>query len=176
MTRVEKFSQWYREADWIAHLVLMTCCAASLNFLEILRQTMAAAAAAGTHVVDGYEITVCYFGPPASFYPRLLVLLGLLIASVAILGRTVWCRFITAAGLTVSLGTYVYWWLHSYHVFRNFENFLDNGEIKQFAYLYQGTPLDVGVALSLMISLVIVLDRLIRGETSIELTKDTAQP
>ena len=71
MTRAEKFSQWYREADWIAHLVLMTCCAASLNFLEIFRQTMTAAAAAGTHVVDGYEITVCYFGPPASFYPRL---------------------------------------------------------------------------------------------------------
>ena len=155
MTRVERLSHWFRDADWPVHLVLMTCCASCLNFLEIFRQMLAV-------VAPG----VCYFGPPVPFYPRLLVLGGLLIASLAMLGRTVWCRIISATGLTVSFGTYIYWWLDSYRAFRNLENlqipFLNDGEIKQFAYLYQGTPLDLAVALSLMINLVIVLDRLLQ--------------
>jgi hypothetical protein len=168
MTRRRGFWRCYGEADWIAHLVLTTCFAAALNFVEVFSNAMAAAQAAGTHVVDGYEITVCYFGPPASFYPRLIALGGLLIATTAAFKRTFLARSACGFGLVISLGIYIYWWLYSYRSFLNFEDarirFVSGTEIHQSAYLYNGTFLDLGVALSLIICLVSVLDRLLDGE------------
>jgi len=159
MTRANRFLRCYADADWIARLVLTTCFAAALNFAEIFSHSMAAAASG-----------VCYLGPPAAFYPRFLVLAGLLIATPAAFKRTPSCRLTCGIGLTVSLGTFIYWWLESYRVFRNFEKFqiafLNSVEIRQAAYLYQATFLDLGVALSLLICLVIVLDRLVDGEKS----------
>jgi len=168
MTRGERFLRGYSHGDWIARLVLTTCFAATLNFVEIFSYTMAAAAAAGPHVVDGYVVISCYFGPPAAFYPRLLVLAGLLLAAPAAFPRTSLSRLICSTGLTISLCTFIYWWLDSYRIFRHLNDaeirFLDNVEIKQSAYLYGATFLDLGVALSLTVCLVAVLDRLFDGE------------
>jgi len=155
----------FRTIGWIGRLLLATCVVAALNFGDILRKTMKAASSAGTHIVDGYEITVCYFGPPASFYPRFLICLSLLIAAFGVFRRSFPRSAIAALGLFGSLMTYAYWWIASYRVFRNFTeagiSFLNNPEIQQAAYLYQGTWFDIGVAASAVICLTLILEQLI---------------
>jgi hypothetical protein len=137
----------------------------SFDFAEIFSQAMKAANAAGTHNVDGYEITVCYFGPPVAFYPRLLVIGSLSITTVAVFKRSFPRNTSGVIGLTGALSAYIYWWIQSYRVFLNFTDagihFLNNGEIRQAAYLYGGTWLDICVALSVFVCLVLLLDRLL---------------
>jgi hypothetical protein len=157
-----------RTIGWLGHFIVAACVAAAFNFAQIYSQTMKAANAAGTHIVDGYEITVCYFGPPAAFYPRLLVFGALLVASVGVLRPAFPRSLITLVGLTGALSAYIYWWMASYRIFRNLSHadihFLNNTEIKQTAYLYQGTWLDVCVAISIVVCLVLLLDRLLKRQ------------
>jgi hypothetical protein len=109
---------------------------------------------------------VCYFGPPVGFYPRFFVFAALLFALVGNFRRTFPRSIISTTGAAAALSAYIYWWLHSYRVFRNFTDvdirFLNNPEIKQAAYLYNGTWFDVCVAVSLVVSLVLLVDRLFR--------------
>lgn len=161
----ERLLRAYSDADWIAHLLLSTLIAAAINLFDILSQSIAEAQAAGTHDVDGFEITVCYFGPPTPFYPRLIVLAALSISTPAAFKRSASCRLISSVGLASAMSIYVFWWLASYRQFRNVEelagiHFLNHPEIKQFAYLYEGTSFDLAVALSTAVCLVIMLDRL----------------
>ncbi|HKS10245.1 MAG TPA: hypothetical protein VJS13_11905 [Pyrinomonadaceae bacterium] len=156
----ERFLRVYSEADWFAHLLLATCIVAALNFLEVFSETIAAAQAAGTHVVDGFEITVCYFGPPPAFYPRFFVLVALLVASLNVFKRTAFNRVIASLGSGVALAAYVLWWVDSYRSFCNMRTL----QVKQFAYLYDGTPIDLGIVLSTAVCLVLLLDRLFDGE------------
>lgn len=142
---------------------------AAINFVDILSQTMAEAQAAGTRIVDGYEITICYFGPPPSFHPRFFVLLALLIATSAAFNRTAFSRFISSVGSASALGIYILWWTASYRMLRNYEDFagiqaLIHPEVKQFAYLCHGSPIDLAVVLSTGVCLVLMLDRLFDGE------------
>ena len=102
-----RFLQRYAEADWIARLVLTTCFAAALNFGDIFTETLAASQAAGTRIVDGYEITVCYYGPPPAFRPRFFVLLALVLATLGAFKKTVGCRVFTSVGLAGSLTIYI---------------------------------------------------------------------
>lgn|GEM_PF-3607167 len=168
MTCGQRILRAYADADCVALLVLTTCFAATLNFGDTFTETVAAAQRAGTHVVDGYIIDICYFGPPTSFYPQLIVMAALLAATPAAFLRTVACRLLAGINLTVALLAYVYWWLDSYRVFRNFQEgyipFLRHPEIRQSAYLYHGTALDLFIALSILACLVLVLDRLFDGE------------
>ena len=157
--------QRFRTIGWLGRFLLATGVAAGFNFAEIFFQTMKTASAAGTHVVDGYEITVCYLGPPASFYPRFLISCSLLIALLSIFQRSFPSSALAVIGLIGALMVYVYWWIASYRVFRNLTeagiSFLNNPEIKQTAYLYQGTWFDVGIAASAVVCLVLVLERFI---------------
>jgi hypothetical protein len=151
---------------WLGRFVLITCVAAAINFSIVFVQNAKAASNAGTRVVDGHVITICYFGPPVSFYSRFFAFAALLLAVLGIFRRT-FSRSITAtAGVAGALSAYVYWWIHSYRVFRNFTDFeipfLNHPEIKQVAYLYNGTWFDVCVVASLVVSFVLLVDRLFK--------------
>jgi hypothetical protein len=158
----------FAEADWIAHLMLTTSFAALLNFWHLLAEVFARYEALRPHSVGGFEIMVCYFGPPPAFYPRLIVLLTLLIATLAAFKRIASRRFISAVCLAIALGVYACWWIDSYRIFRNYEElqipFLANTGIRQTAYLYGGTFSDLAVALLTSVCLLMVLDRLFDGE------------
>ena len=159
----------FRTFGWLGHFLVATCFAAALNFAQILSQTTKAASSAGTRVVDGYEITICYFGPPASFYPRFLIFCSLLIATVGVFRSSFPRSMIAMFGVVGALAVYFYWWIASYRVFRNFTDadiaFLNNPEIKQAGYLYQGTWLDIGVAASIVVCSVLLLDRLLNRQS-----------
>ena len=166
MTRRELFLRVYSQADWTAHVLLATCIAATLNFLEVISQLFARAQG-GTYTVDGvqFTFTACYFGPPRPSYPRFIVAVALLLATSAAFKQTVACRFTSSAGLLAAMASYVFWWFESYRTFHNFEELagirvLSNPEVKQFAYLYAGTPADLAIALSMAVCLMIMLDRL----------------
>jgi hypothetical protein len=166
MRRRERFLRRYSEADWFAHLLLSTCIVAVINFVDIFSQM---ARDVGTRAVDGYVITACHFGPPAPFYPRFFVLVALLIATPCAFKRTALSRFISAVAAAAALAAYILWWIGSYRTLRNYEDFagiqaLINPEVKQFAYLYHGTPPDLAVTLSIAVCLVLTLDRLFDGE------------
>jgi hypothetical protein len=158
----------FRTIGWLGRFLVATCFAATLNFGSILSQTMKAANSAGTHVVDGYELTICYFGPPASFYPRFLICGSLLIATVGVFRSSFPRSMIAMFGLIGALAVYFYWWIASYRVFRNLTDaditFLNNPEIKQAGYLYQGTWLDLGLAASVVVCSVLLLDRLLNRQ------------
>jgi hypothetical protein len=155
----------FRTIGRLGRFLVATCFAAVLNFGQILSQTMRAASSAGTPVVDGYEITICYFGPPASFYPRLFICCSLLIATVGVFRSSFPRSMLAMFGLAGAVAVYFYWWITSYRVFRNFTDadiaFLNNPEIKRAGYLYQGTWLDIGVAASVVVCSVLLLDRLL---------------
>ncbi len=150
---------------WLGRFVPITCLAATMNFAIIFVQNAKAASNAGTEVVDGYEITVCYFGPPISFYMRFFALAALAFATVGAFRRTFPRSIIATVGVAGALSAYVYWWLHSYRVFRNYADydirFLNNPEVKQFAYLYLGSWLDLCVVVSIVICFVLLVDRLL---------------
>ena len=152
----------FRAIGWLGRLLVATGVAATFNFAEIFVQTMKVASAAGTHTVDGYVITVCYFGPPASFYPRLLICCSLLLAVVSSFRRSFPTNALAVIGSIGALLVYVYWWISSYRVFRNLGeagiSFLNNPEIKQTAYLYKGTWADVAVAASVIVCVVLLLE------------------
>ena len=165
----ERFLRVYSEADWFAYLLLSTCIVAAINFFEILLETIVDTQTLGDRVVDGYEITSCYFGPPPAFFPRFFVLVALLVVTLNAFKRTGFNRLVASIGSAAALGVYVLWWVDSYRSFRNFEDLagiqaLIHPHVKQFAYLYQGTPVDLAIALSIAVCLVLLLDRLFDGE------------
>jgi hypothetical protein len=167
MTRRERFLRVYSEADWFAHLLLATCTVAAINFLHIVSITAAEFALVQEGARHGS--TACYFGPPPPFYPRFIVLVALSIATATVFKKTTGNRFVASVGSAVALSAYVFWWLASYRIFRNFEDFagiqaLIHPDVKQFAYLCQGTPVDLAVVLSTVVCLVLMLDRLFDGE------------
>jgi uncharacterized membrane protein len=155
----------FHSIGWLGRCVLITCFASAVNFGIIFVQNWRAASASGTQVIDGFELTICYFGPPVGFYPRFFVLVALLVASIGVFRRTFPRSIIATLGVAGGFLTYVYWWLHSYRVFRNFTEvdipIIDNPEITQVAYLYQGTRLDLCVVAALIVCLVLLFDRLL---------------
>lgn len=161
----------FRTIGRLGRLLVATSCVAAFNFGEIFLRTMKAAHPAGTSrsADSHFELTVCYLGPPASFYPKFLIACFLMIAAVGVF-RQSFPRSVTAAvGLFGALTAYGYWWIASHRAFRNFAeagiNFIDNPEIKQAAYLYQGTWLDAGVAASGVACSVLLLDRIMNQGT-----------
>ena len=166
MRRREQFLRVYSQADWFAHLLLSTCVVAAINFLDII--SIMAAREAHASEAARHGIFICYFGPPPPFYPRFIVLVALLIATLGAFKKTACSRFIASIGSVVALAMYVLWWISSYRTLRNYEDFagiqvLINPEVQQFAYLYHGTPPDLAVALSTAVCLVLMLDRLFDG-------------
>jgi hypothetical protein len=163
MTWRKRFARVYSQADWFAHLMLSTCIVAALNFLDVLSLMFERAAAAAEAARHG--ITVCFFGPPAPFYPRFFALVALLIATPYSFKKTAGSRLVASIGSAVALGFYVFWWADSYYRLRSFEAYagipaLIHPEVKQFAYLYQGAPPDLVVAVSTAVCLVLTLDRM----------------
>ena len=158
--------QRFREIGSLGRLVLATSVAAVAGFVEIFVQNMKAASNAGTHVAGQFTITVCYFGPPPSFYPKFLIAWSLVIAGVGVFRRSFPRSPFAIIGLIGALTTYIVWWIDSYRVFRNFAD-LDipfMKEIKQTAYLHYGTWLDAGIAASVAVCLVLLLDRFFRRQ------------
>jgi hypothetical protein len=164
----------FRTIGRVGRFVVATCFVATLNFAQILSQTMKAASLAGTHVVDGFEISVCYFGPPAAFYARFYICCSLLIATVGVFRSSFPRSMMALFGLLGALGVFILWWIDSYRVFTNLTDagipFLNNREIPQAAYLYQGTWMDFGLAASVVVACVLLLDRLL--EPSILSSRD----
>ena len=163
MTRRERYLRIYSRADWFAHLLLSTCILAAINFLDILAQT---ARSLPIRTASRFSISVSHFGPPPPLYPRFFVLLALLFAVPNAFKRTAFNRFLASLGSAAALGTYFLWWMTSYRTFRNYEDFagikaLVHPEVKQLAYLHHGTPLDLAIALSIGVCLVLLLDRLL---------------
>ncbi len=155
----------FRTIGRLGRLLVATCCVAAFNFGEIFVRTMKAASAAGTYRLGGeYELTVCYFGPPLCFYPKFLIACSLLIVTVAVFRQSFPRSVMAVTGLVVALTAYSYWWIASYRAFRNFGDagisFINNPEIKQAAYLYQGTWLDAGVAASVVVCSVLLLGKI----------------
>jgi hypothetical protein len=118
MRRRDQLLRIYSEADWFAHLLLSTCIVAACNFLDVI--SIMAARAAEAAEAARYGIMICYFGPPTPFYPRFLVLVGLVIATVAVFKKTVRSRLVASVGSTVALAMYVLWWISSYRMLRSF--------------------------------------------------------
>jgi hypothetical protein len=159
----KRFARVYSHADWFAHLLLSTCIVAAWNFLDVLSLMFERAAAAAEAARHGF--TMCFFGPPAPFYPRFFALVALLVATPYSFKKTAGSRLVASIGSAVAFAAYGFWWVDSHLVFYNFEHFggvpvLDHPHIQQFAYLYQGTPPDLAVALSTAVCLVLTLDRL----------------
>jgi hypothetical protein len=146
--------------------MLSACLLAAINFLDILSQTLAPLTRSRR---DGdFEVIVCSFGPPPPFYPRFFVLVALLVAALTVFKRTAFNRFFASVGSAAALTTYILWWMASYRTLRDYEELAEiraliHPEIKQFAYLYHGTPLDLGIAISTAVCLVLLLDRLCDG-------------
>jgi hypothetical protein len=59
--------QRYSSIGRLGRFLVLVFLAATVNFGIIFVQNWKAASASGTQIVDGYEITVCYFGPPVGF-------------------------------------------------------------------------------------------------------------
>jgi len=147
--------------------LLALCLTAAYNFSLIFDETMKAANASGTHTTpDGFAITVCYFGPPIGFYPRFFVLLALVIACAGVLRRSVGGKVVSLLGAAGALSAYVYWWAASHKAFRAYSgigiDFLNHPEVSQVAYLYEGSRLDVCLAGSLLVALVLLAERLLK--------------
>ena len=162
MTRRERFLRTYSQADWFAHLMLSTCLLAAINYLDVLVHSIVRSMPVRT---GDFVLTACYFGPPPPLCPRFFVLLALLLAAPNAFMRTAHNRLFASIGSASALSTYVIWWINSFHTFRNYEDFagiqaLVHPEVKQFAYLYYGTPLDLAIAISTAVCLVLLLDRL----------------
>lgn len=143
---------------------------AAFNFIEIFYRTYKLANASGTYdTTDGAEITVCYFGPPVGFFPRLLVFISLFIACVGIFKNGLRGRIVSLIGVAGALSAYVYWWIASYATFKSFSSFemdfLNNPEITQVAYLYEGSLVDVCVAVSLIVILSLQAERAFTEKT-----------
>src|ERR1700752_324100 len=119
MSLQELLFRRFRTIGRLGRFLVATCFATTLNFGQTLSQTIKAASYAGTYVVDGYEITFCYFGPPASFYPRLLICGSLLIATVGVFRSSFPRSMIAMFGLVGAVAVYFYWWIASYRVFPN---------------------------------------------------------
>ena len=163
MTWRKRFLRVYSHADWFAHLLFATCIVAALNFLDVLSLMAERSVLAEEAARHGF--TMCFFGPPKPFYPRFFALVALLIATPCAFKKTAGSRLVASIATTVALAFYVFWWADSYYRLRSFEDHagiqaLIHPEIKQFAYLYQGTPPDVAVALSTAVCLTLLLDRL----------------
>lgn len=155
----------YCSIGWLGRFLLVTLLAAASNFGIIFVQNMKAARASGTHVIDGFAITICYFGPPVGFYARFFAFAGLLLAAVGVFRRAFPRSILATLGVAAALLAYIYWWRDSYRVFRNFTDadiqFLNNPEVKQVLYLYNGSWFDVSVAVSIVVCFVLLLDRLL---------------
>lgn len=166
MTWRERFLRIYSQADWFAHLMLSTCLLAAVNFLDILSQTLTQLASRN----DGDYWTIgCTFGPPPPFYPRFFVLVALLVAALNVFKRTAFNRFFASVGSAAGLTIYILWWMDSYRRLRNYEELAEvralvHPEIKLFAYLHYGAPLDLAVTISIAVCLILTLDRLFDGE------------
>jgi len=70
-------------------------------------------------------------------------------------------RVVALLGVVSALSAYIYWWVDSYKAFKSFSSFdidfLNHPEIRQTAYLYNGSWLDVCLAISLlMVSILLV--------------------
>lgn len=146
--------------------MLSTCLLAAINFLDILSQTLAPLHRPRG---DNFAGTICTFGPPPPFYPRFFVLVALLIVTLNVFKKTAFNRFLATVGSAAGLGIYILWWMDSYRRLRNYEDFADikalvHPEVKYFVYLYHGTPLDLAIAVSTVVCLVLLLDRLFDGE------------
>ena len=147
--------------------MLSTCLLAAVNFLDILSQTIERSIP--TRSADGFVLTACYFGPLVPFYPRFFVLVALLIATLNVFKRTAFNRFLASVGSAAGLTIYILWWMDSYRTLRNYEEFAEiralvHPEVKLFAYLHYGTPLDLAVAISTAVCLILTMDRLFDGE------------
>jgi hypothetical protein len=168
MSYAERLMRSYGQSDWIARFILTTCYAAALNLGDCFLDEMAAYRTPGTHVEGHYVLTVCSMGPPPAFYPRLIALGAMLIATLFAFKRTSMHRVLSGTALAGALTIYVFWWVHSYNSFQNFQmagiEFLNHVELRQAAYLYGGSWLDLGVVLMIVVCLVLVLDRLFDGE------------
>jgi hypothetical protein len=169
MTWRKRFLRVYSHADWFAHLMLSTCIVAAINFFDIVSLM---ARDFETRTADGFTITACRFGPPAPFYPRFFALAALLVATPSAFKKTAGSRLVASIATAVALAFYVFWWAESYVRLRNYEYLagikaLIDPEVKQFAYLYQGTPPDLAVALSTAVCLILLLDRLFEGEVGV---------
>jgi hypothetical protein len=156
-----------RRTASIGGFLITLCLTAAYNFSLVFREMIKAAGAAGTHTTpDGFVVTVCYFGPPISFYPRLFVLLALLLACAGVLRGGAGGRLLSLLGVAGASASYAYWWAASYRAFKAYSgggiDFLNHPEISQVAYLYQGSWLDVCLAVSLLAALVLLAERLLK--------------
>ena len=146
--------------------MLSTCLLAAVNFFDILSQTLEPFTRSRTD--DDWTIG-CSFGPPPPFYPRFFVLVALLIATLNVFKRTAFNRFFASVGSAAGLTIYILWWMDSYRTLRNYEELAEmralvHPEIKLFAYLHYGAPLDLAVTISTAVCLILTLDRLFDGE------------
>ena len=154
----------FRSIGTLGRFLIMLFIAAAFNFLEIFSEHMKASMNAGSRTVGDYTITACYFGPPTAFYTRFFIAVSLLVAGIGVFHRSFPRSAMTVIGLASAVGIYIFWWVASYRVLQNFSDihfdFLNNPEIKQAAYLYQGAWSDVSIAATAFVCLVLVLDRL----------------
>ena len=148
----------------------LLCLTAAYNFSLILHETVKAAGAAGSHTTpEGFVITACYFGPPFGFYPRFFVALSLLCACVGVLRRGAGGRLASLLGAAGAFAAYVYWWAASYKVFKAYSgldiDFLNHPAVSQTAYLYGGSWVDVCLAVSLLVALVLLAERVLKEKS-----------
>ncbi|MBA3715886.1 MAG: hypothetical protein H0W76_26140 [Pyrinomonadaceae bacterium] len=149
----------------IGGFVLALCITATYNFAQIFYENFKAASASGMHTTpDGYEIPVCYFGPPVGFYPRFFVFLLLFVSCLGVFKKNMRGRIVALLGVVSALSAYIYWWIDSYKAFKSFNSFdidfLNHPEIRQTAYLYNGSWLDVCVAVSLLVVSILLMEKI----------------
>jgi|SRR6185503_7351937 hypothetical protein len=162
MKVVSLFIDRFRSLDFLGHFLFALFIAATINFYDVfllvLRRTNG----------DGYMVSACYYAPPPAYLPRLLVAVSLLIAAVGVFLRSFPRNIWSLLGLVGALSAYGLWWSNSYRVFLSLSaaeiDFLNNIEIRHVAYLYGGAWLDVGVAVSTFVALVLIAERFLTRE------------
>jgi hypothetical protein len=148
---------------WQSYLLLVSLYA-TINFVHIFLWTLyARGLASSTHSADGFTVTVCYFGPPLAFYPRLFVASFIFAAALASLRRSLASRITSLTCLMAAVMVYLLWWIHSYRLLQEFSHlgipFLSHSEGRQVAYLIGANWLDIFVAVSLCIAFVLTAER-----------------
>ena len=152
-----------RAVGGLGRFIFAVYVASALNFAEVFSELIKAADERSAAAADG--MVFCYMGPPAIFFARFTICVALLVATIGIFTRKFPRGVMTISGLTGALFVYTFSWFDSYRVFRELEDsdirFLNSIEFRQTAYLLDGSPLDIFVALSTFVGLVLVLDRLL---------------
>lgn len=93
---------------------------------------------------SGFTVSVCTFGPTSDLVARFYIELGLIVTLIAGRLKRAWNTLLSIIGLSCAVICYLYWWQLYFRIME--ASGAGPDAIKNFAYLYSGTSVDVAIA------------------------------